>query len=736
MHRPLVPAASAADVLAVILAAILAAAARPAHAGFFWANPSPTGAELGGVAFESATSGWAVGEFATTLRTTDGGATWEDLTVLDPASPDLNDVLIHGSGVLLAAGDAPGLHRSTDGGVTWIPLVNPAAAELASLFRLDADTIFSAGAGGRVIRSTDAGASWELLGAAGNDVTDQWWTDSTTAWVLGPALVRRTTDGGGTWTPVPGINDFASFLGGDVSFTDATNGWILRDFDTYRTTDGGATWTESGAAFPLGPIYQNEGVVLGPLTRLVATDGEGAEIWKTTDGGDTWSQRFNHPGTRGITDLQRLPGGALVAVSSDGDLLRSTDDGGTWANFTAVAGPDERDNLNALRVLPGGLGFAGGWNGAWLQTTDGGDSWFDPASDPGLDVIFALALRDPSLVLAGGSATGSPGVRRSTDGGATWTVHPLDTTNAGSPQGLAAFPDGTCWCVTYGGSSLNRVYRSTDHGVTWHRRDAGLSTPRLMDLFFLDPATGLVCGGEFGSPTLSRTTDGGASWIAIGGAGLHIGMIRDMHWFDVATGLVCGDSRVQRTTDGGATWSTPVLASGGYAMDFLSPSTGYVDAFLQGVRRTTDAGVTWTLIPTPMSNFVDDVLARPDGFLVAGLSNGIFGFKDDAPTGAPLAAAAAAAAVGAEGPAVWPNPVSLSGPREVAFRWAGHGGERVILRVVDVRGRNVHRAAVALDAAGAGRADLSRAPVAAGMAFLELRALDGSRAGAKVTFVQ
>ncbi|HET9887569.1 MAG TPA: hypothetical protein VFR10_08650, partial [bacterium] len=97
-----------------LFAAALLLGAGPARPepGFFWGNPRPAGNELGGVDFESATTGYAVGEFGTTFRTQDGGITWERQAELSAQGTHFDDVLVLAPGLLLAAGQAPGLHRS------------------------------------------------------------------------------------------------------------------------------------------------------------------------------------------------------------------------------------------------------------------------------------------------------------------------------------------------------------------------------------------------------------------------------------------------------------------------------------------------------------------------------------------------------------------------------------------------------------------------------------------------
>jgi hypothetical protein len=46
------------------------------HAQWFWQNPKPQGNTLNSVDFVNENLGWAVGEYGTILKTTDGGMEW------------------------------------------------------------------------------------------------------------------------------------------------------------------------------------------------------------------------------------------------------------------------------------------------------------------------------------------------------------------------------------------------------------------------------------------------------------------------------------------------------------------------------------------------------------------------------------------------------------------------------------------------------------------------------------
>lgn len=78
---------------------------------------------LNAVAFADSQNGWIVGEFATTLRTTDGGATWTgERTLIDtPADLYLFDLSVSDSQHLATVGLAGSVLISDDGGRTWAP---------------------------------------------------------------------------------------------------------------------------------------------------------------------------------------------------------------------------------------------------------------------------------------------------------------------------------------------------------------------------------------------------------------------------------------------------------------------------------------------------------------------------------------------------------------------------------------------------------------------------------------
>jgi photosystem II stability/assembly factor-like uncharacterized protein len=85
--------------------------------GWFWQNPLPQGATLLAVHFVNATTGTAVGESGTILRTTDGGSSWVSQT--SGTTEWLFGVSFTDARTGTAVGTGGTILRTTNGGSAW-----------------------------------------------------------------------------------------------------------------------------------------------------------------------------------------------------------------------------------------------------------------------------------------------------------------------------------------------------------------------------------------------------------------------------------------------------------------------------------------------------------------------------------------------------------------------------------------------------------------------------------------
>jgi len=312
---------------AVALAVGVAAAA--------W-QPQSSGvtARLRGVSAASERVVWASGANGTILRTADGGATWQTLTVPDAARLDFRDVDAIDDrtayALSIGAGPASRIYKTTDAGTHW-----------TLQFTNEEPKAFY-----------DAMSFWDAQhGLAISDSVD------------GHFVILTTQDGGAHWARVPAdalppaLPNEGAFAGSgtNIAVLGRDRAWIGTGASTksrvLRTTDGGRTWavadtplitSASAGIFSVAFRDQTHGIVVGGDYRKESDATDVAAV--TSDGGATWTLSSGLSGFRSV--VAHLPGDSAswIAVGPKGaDVTQN--DGKTW---TKVDG----DGYHAFSFAP------------------------------------------------------------------------------------------------------------------------------------------------------------------------------------------------------------------------------------------------------------------------------------------------------------------------------------------------------------------------------------------------
>jgi photosystem II stability/assembly factor-like uncharacterized protein len=243
-----------------------------------------------------------------------------------------------------------------------------------------------------------------------------------------------------------------------------------------------------------------------------------------------------------------------------------------------------------------------------MRTVNGGQSWTKVTGNmPNADLYCVTAI-DQQRAWAG---TGDGRIVATVDGGSTWTVQSYPGRQSPFINAVWMFPDGTGYAqgdppgnmaAPLPADSRFIVLKTTDFGVTWahlvneppgNAGEAGWNN----SFWWTDAAH-----GWFGtnSNRVWRTTDGGVSW---GSAPTGSTNSYGVAFSDVNNGLAVHDAgAVSRTSDGGVTWSGAVspttdqcagvaLVAGSANAWVTSGSTPY---------QSRNGGVSWsaeTLFP-------------------------------------------------------------------------------------------------------------------------------------------
>ena len=393
-----------------------------------------------------------------------------------------------------------------------------------------------------------------------------------TAWVSGLQFDRdgrlfastrggpyRSTDHGATWaqTNLIGSPSITSFV------IDSSNHLYVTTYDgIHHSSDHGESWRQT---FTVDRTRWDSF-----LPRLLAVSrsgdllGKGREgIYRSSDRGRSWDTlRAGLPNPVAVIAGLVAPGGEIFITTGRNGVLRSTDNGASWEQLhrglptgapvvyhSIVAGPDGRLFLADAYVV--------------YVSTDNGESWrqSDNVSTYGLFVDPAgraySFVGNPQVVLIPPQKFT---LRRSTDGGATWT-----TISDRRFHAIASRGDGELIASVAG-----NVLHSSDGGATWQESSTGLAN------FGVDALTTAPDGSAYLArhARIFRTTDHGETWLMMSDTlGERVNVListRTGHLLAGTSGTEAGrDGRIWRSTDHGASWRLMRDSLTGEVMTFV-----------------------------------------------------------------------------------------------------------------------------------------------------------------------
>ena len=374
---------------------------------------------------------------------------------------------------------------------------------------------------GHLLRTTDGGAHWKDVTPAGPAPLNDYYIDTTHAWIvaspsslatgllgglvdapIGPLqlLTLRTADGGRTWqrgAPVSGYSygwtqllKYGPVADIDLYFVDYVHGWLLvpnqHSKTLYTTSDGGLHWKvaaidSGGQPTPcrwsrLAFVSVSTGWMTNNCIDPLAK--ESTPLLVTHDGGVTWQ-------------AQRLPVGAA----------------------NVCQGPNSQCFLDCPPTF--------GVRAYWIPFSN----WTGCFGPP----VFFDAIHGVLLVWSNQGSQYTQSLLVTADGGNTWIVRPLP----GEIQLEVEFVDASHGWAIGGPSDQFRMVEDSERQT-----------------YFV--------GSPPGVP-LYRTVDGGATWVPMQTNLLlqspKHGPFMRLHFVDQNNGFAYYLSEVLRTSDGGRSWS-------------------------------------------------------------------------------------------------------------------------------------------------------------------------------------
>lgn len=309
--------------------------------------------------------------------------------------------------------------------------------------------------------------------------------------------------------------------------------------------------------------------------------------------------------------------GTLYVGTVGQSVWRSRDGGETWARINK--GMISEGTIRALVAHPEDPArlIAGTDDGCW-KSEDGGDSWEAIDAPMAGMQVWSLLIdpRRPERIFAG---TSPPAIFRSDDGGKRWRQ--LSVTIATECAGGAVVPRVTCIIPdterpdgVYAGVEIDGVRRTEDGGDTWTTLNEGLSTLDIHGMVALPAANGAP-------PRLVATTnadiflsdDRGATWrpLQVKGSlpwGYCRGILADPAepstlFAGIGNGPPGDVGGLARSRDRGDTWEsvhlpeTPNSTIWLHAASAADPKQRYLASVSGYLYRSTDGGKRWEKLP-------------------------------------------------------------------------------------------------------------------------------------------
>lgn len=447
-------------------------------------------------------------------------------------------------------------------------------------------------------------------------------------------------------------------------------GFKQRGIETRNATN----WTFAG---PLNVGGRIASLAVHPSDAQTIYIGAAAGgIFKTTNGGSTWTPVFDNSSSLSIGDIAVAhsdkntlyvgtgeANGGGGSVNFDGlGVYKSNNGGMTWQNMglenAGSIGKVAIDPYNPNTVFIAAMGYLyekSPHRGIY-RTKDGGATWqnvlylsdstgcIDVAINPqNPNIVYAAMwerIRRPHLRDYGGSTCG---IYRSKDGGDTWEklITGLPTTDIGR-IGIAvsaATPEngqaGTVCYAIYADEIgfFKGLYQSTDGGNNWVKKDPA------NQLIHMYASFGWWFGKIYADPieaqtvyalglTIHRSTDGGASWEAVG-SNIHV----DQHalWINPnnPNQIYCGnDGGFYISDNAGNSWqhinNLPITQFYTCEIDAKNPQRLYGGSQDNGTWRTLEGGTNdWQQI-LGADGFVSLVNPLDNNYVYASAQNGAF----------------------------------------------------------------------------------------------------------------
>ena len=377
--------------------------------------------------------------------------------------------------------------------------------------------------------------------------------------------LHRTTDGGETWLEVQN----GPFRDIELKPGDSEIVYAVTTNTFFRSTDGGASWNSVDTGLPTGENRVAIGVSPANPNYVYYLAGPGGSsgagtfngIYRSTDSGQSFTLRSSTPNLLGRNingndshdqswynlSIAVSPINPFRVFTGAIDIWKSENGGSSFsinAHWLDSQPPEfVHADIHELVFNPANNALYCGSDGGVFRSADQGLSWQDITDGIGNMQYYRIAGYEPNpnLLIGGTQDNGSN----------KWT--------GGSSVGIFQSGDGGYCIIDH--NNPDTFYHTVQYGKIYKSTDGGLTSPAITPQENGMPVTGAFITPIVMDPVNSniiyagyddvwKSTDGGSSWMNMGGIGLEL---REMA---IGAGRVYAASvnRLFMSPDEGQTW--------------------------------------------------------------------------------------------------------------------------------------------------------------------------------------
>ncbi len=373
-----------------------------------------------------------------------------------------------------------------------------------------------------------------------------------------------------------------------VAMGDLGNGFVGEAIDFQYTQEGGSdpcTWTLLSGAFPTGSTMDSSGRVTG--TRTVA---------------GVFGMELNVLSAEALTDDHEDESITwdifLLAAGDNGHIVTATAPG-TWTSQTSGTTEDLMSVCmgRSSHVVVGDKNSSG----IILRSSDNGTTWASKTTGLTCNHIRGVATNQLDMFIAvGGSGGLSAGkATRSTDDALTWVALAIPA-GIYSLNGIC-YISGSTWAAC---SSNGKVIVTNDNGSNWDVYVVAASSDALVAIAYSEELNLVMAVGDEGNTY--TWTPGASSWdfksAPFGAAGSFNGLAAIGTRF-VAAAQHNVDAGAYLTVDSGVTWTYVKATFNSFCMCNIN-NFAYMGSSSGFVANSQDSGSTWTSNSTTTGNTI------------------------------------------------------------------------------------------------------------------------------------